>query len=67
VKIIVDLEKCTAQGRCYGIATQVFVRGPDGKSIIQVTDIGDDDTELQLQAQSAEMMCPEGAVTVEED
>jgi ferredoxin len=67
MRVLVDLSKCKAEGRCYNIATEVFERGPEGKSRVRVAEIGEDDTDLQLQAQSAEMMCPEGAVTVEGD
>ena len=67
MKVIVDLSKCTAQGRCYNIATEVFGCGPGNKSKVLVEEIADDDTDRQLQAQSAEMKCPAGAVSLEED
>ena len=67
MKVRVDLNRCKAQGRCYNIATEVFQRGPKGKSIVIVEEIDNDDTDRQLQAQSAEMMCPEAAISIEDD
>jgi len=67
MKVSVDLSKCTGQGRCYNIATEVFECGPDGKSRVMVAEIDENDTDRQLQAQSAEMMCPEGAISVDDD
>ncbi|MDH3641080.1 MAG: ferredoxin [Gammaproteobacteria bacterium] len=66
MKVTVDLNKCTGQGRCYNIATDIFEAGPDKKSVITVALIDDEDTALQLQAQSAEMMCPEAAISIED-
>ena len=67
MKVTVDLEKCAGEGRCFEIAVDVFERGPDGKSKIMASNIGKDDIDRRLQACSAEMMCPNAAVTVMED
>jgi len=66
MKVTVDLSKCTGQGRCYNIATDVFECGADGKCVVSVVEIDDENTALQLQAQSAEMMCPEAAISVDD-
>ena len=67
MKVLVDLTKCNGHGRCYEIAIDVFERGPDGKSQVMLAEIDDDDVDRTLQASSAEMMCPESAITVEVD
>jgi ferredoxin len=66
MKVMVDLTKCDGQGRCYNFATDVFTCGEDGKSVVKVAQIGEEDPDLVLQAQSAEMMCPMGAITTED-
>ena len=66
MKVKVDLAKCDGQGRCYNFATDVFGCGNDGKSVVKVAEINEDDADLVLQAQSAEMMCPMGAITTED-
>ena len=65
MRVVVDRTRCQGQGRCYEIATDVFEQGDDGKSVVLVAEIGADDVERQLQAESAEMMCPAGAITIE--
>ena len=67
MKVKVDLSKCNGEGRCYEIATDVFERGPDGKSVVTVAEIDADDTDRCVQAGSAEMMCPSAAISVETD
>lgn len=66
MKVKVDLTKCDGQGRCYNFATDVFACGDDGKSVVKIGEISDDDPDLVVQAQSAEMMCPTGAITTED-
>jgi ferredoxin len=67
MKVKVDLSKCNGEGRCYEIATDVFERGPDGKSVVTVAEIDPQDADRCVQAGSAEMMCPSAAITVETD
>jgi ferredoxin len=67
MKVKVDLNKCKAEGRCYEIATEVFQRGSDGKSMVALANISDDDTDLLMQAESAQMMCPSAAISIDED
>lgn len=65
MKVFVDQSKCKAHGRCYEIAVDVFECGEAGKSKVINEHI--DNIDFKVQASSAEMMCPEGAITVEED
>ena len=67
MKVTVDLNKCKAQGRCYDIATEVFERGADGKSVVIVADIDEDNIDLLMQAETAQMMCPAAAVDIDEE
>lgn len=67
MKVTVDLNRCKGEGRCYEIATEVFEKGPDGKSKVVVAEIDDDDMDLLMQAESAQMMCPTAAISVEQD
>lgn len=65
MRVLVDHSKCKAHGRCYEIAVDVFECGEHGKCKVISEHI--DDVDHKVQASSAEMMCPEGAITVEED
>jgi len=67
MKVTVDLEKCTSQGRCYDVALDVFEKQEDGKSKVMKAHIHDDDMDHLMQAESAQMMCPAQAITVAED
>lgn len=66
MKVIVDLEKCSSHGRCYNFAPDVFESGAKNQSRAIVDEISDDDLDLQGSARAASMMCPEGAITIEE-
>jgi len=66
VKVIVDLEKCSSHGRCYNFAPDVFESGAKNQSQAIVDVIDDDDLDLQGSARAASMMCPAGAITIEE-
>ena len=65
MKVVIDLEKCVANGRCYDFNPDVFERGEKGKSKLVVDEIPDDDPELRRQAEAGYMMCPAGAITIE--
>ena len=67
MKIVVDLEACEGHGRCYDNAYELFDEGPDGKTILKMTDVADDDFEMHRLAQSAVMMCPKIAISIVED
>ncbi len=66
MKVHLDTEKCCGEGRCYEIAIDVFTKGEDGKGKVLATDIPADDTDRLVQAGSAEMMCPNAAITLED-
>ena len=65
MKVFIDPNKCSGHGRCYEIAIDVFECGEDGKGLVKVAEIPDDDVDAKLQASSAEMMCPAAAITTE--
>lgn len=65
MKVRIDLSRCQGHGRCYEMASAVFDCGPDGKPVVLIPEIDDEDVERKMQASSAEMMCPAGAITVE--
>ena len=67
MKVTVDQDKCEAHGRCYNFAPELFERGPKGKSVVLHPEIGEDDLDLHRNAEAAQMMCPAGAIVVEED
>jgi ferredoxin len=48
MKVMVDLTKCDGQGRCYNFATDVFTCGEDGKSVVKVAQVGEEDPDLVL-------------------
>ena len=66
MKVIVDLEKCSSHGRCYNFAPDVFESGTKNQSKAIVDVIDDDDLDLQGSARAASMMCPAGAIAIEE-
>lgn len=65
MKVFIDPSKCCGHGRCYEVAVAVFEGGDDGKGVVKVAEIPDDDIDAKLQASSAEMMCPAAAITTE--
>ena len=67
MKVIVDLEKCEGHGRCYNFAPELFEQGSDDKSKVLHPVIGEDNLDLHRNAEAAQMMCPAGAISVEED
>jgi ferredoxin len=67
MKVSVDLAKCKAHGRCYNFAPDVFERGPKGQAVVLKPEISDDDAELIGAANTGFMMCPEGAIALEDE
>ena len=65
MKVYVDLRKCEAHGRCYELATDVFDCRDDGKCIVLAEQIDDQDMDRKLQAESASMMCPAMAISID--
>ncbi|MDA0339710.1 MAG: ferredoxin [Proteobacteria bacterium] len=66
MKVIIDLEKCVANGRCYDFNPDVFERGEKGKSSLKYVEIPDD-ADLRRQAEAGYMMCPAGAISLAEE
>lgn len=67
MKVIIDLTVCEGHGRCYENAFELFDEGPDGKSVAKMSEVYDDDFDMQRVARSASMMCPVNAITIVED
>jgi len=64
MRVVIDDERCTGNGRCYAVAPELFT--DDDRGYGQV--IGDgsiDDHRLDL-ARRAALACPDQAVTVED-
>ena len=66
MKVIVDLEKCEASGRCYDFAEDIFERGEKGRAKLKMAEVPEDDMDLRTAAEFACNMCPTGAISVEE-
>jgi ferredoxin len=67
VKITIDLKKCEAEGRCFGIYPDLFDEGKDGKGVVNLKAVADDDGSLVMDADAASNLCPHTAITVEYD
>ncbi|MBI1179440.1 MAG: ferredoxin [Alphaproteobacteria bacterium] len=67
MKVVVDREKCKAHGRCYTFAPDAFERGPKGKGVARHAHVSDDDADLLGAAETGFMMCPVGAISVDEE
>ena len=67
MKVTINLDTCEASGRCYDYSDDVFEKGPQGKGVVKVADIPDDDWSLRASAEAAQNSCPTGAIRVEED
>lgn len=67
IRVSIDLTKCEASGRCYNYAADVFEVGPKRQAKVIVSEISDDDWEVQASAESAAVMCPADAIVVESD
>ena len=67
MKVVVDLEACEGHGRCYDNAFEMFDEGPDGKTIPKMSEVPEDDFDMQRVARSAAMMCPKNAISIVDD
>jgi ferredoxin len=67
MKVTIDHTKCKSHGRCYTFAPEVYERGPKGQAVVKFDHIPDDDLELHRAAETGFMMCPVGAIEIEED
>jgi len=63
MKVIIDHEACTGHGRCYVLSPDVFDADDEGYSTLRMTDVP---PELEAQARTAVLNCPERAITIEE-
>ena len=64
MKVRVDSNLCTGHGRCYALATDVFLDDDEGRCVIETEKVP---TELENQARLGAANCPEGAIQVEEN
>jgi ferredoxin len=63
MKVIIDADRCQGQGRCFGIAPEIFDFDDLGNGIVKGDGNFSDD--LRSQAELARDNCPEHAITVE--
>ena len=63
MKITIDADRCQGQGRCFGIAPEIFDFDDLGNGIVKGD--GTFPEELRSQAELARDNCPEHAITVE--
>ena len=64
MKVTIDAARCQGQGRCFGIAPEIFDFDDLGNGVV----IGDglvDDEELKSKARLAQANCPEHAINIE--
>jgi ferredoxin len=63
MKVTIDADRCQGQGRCFGIAPEIFDFDDIGNGIVKGDGNFSDD--LRAQAELARDNCPEHAITVE--
>ncbi len=63
MKVTIDADRCQGQGRCFGIAPEIFDFDELGNGVVQGD--GNFPDELRSQAELARDNCPEHAITVE--
>jgi len=63
MKVTIDADRCQGQGRCFGIAPEIFDFDDMGNGVV----LGDGNfsDDLRAQAELACDNCPEHAITVE--
>lgn len=61
MKVVIDTERCSGHGRCYGLSPSVFDSDDDGRGVVVV---GDLDSEQCAAAQVAVSNCPEKAISI---
>jgi ferredoxin len=64
-RIVIDTEKCTGNGMCFQIASDLF--GEDDRAYGVVKGDGTFTDGLLGDAENAVMACPEGAIAVVDD
>jgi ferredoxin len=64
VKVVINADACTGQGRCFGIAPELFDFDDLGNGVVKGD--GNVTPELVEKARLAEANCPEHAISIEE-
>lgn len=62
MRIVVDHDRCQGHGRCYDLAPEVFAADDEGYVELRIE--GELPAELEQQARSAVLNCPESALTI---
>jgi ferredoxin len=61
MRITIDADRCNGHGRCYSLAPTLFGDDDDGRGVVIVTDVGD---EQVADARTAIANCPEQAIAL---
>lgn len=64
MKVVINADACTGQGRCFGIAPELFDFDDLGNGVVKGD--GNVTPELVDKARLAEANCPEHAISIEE-
>ena len=64
MKVVINADACTGQGRCFGIAPELFDFDDLGNGVVKGD--GEVTPELVEKARLAEANCPEHAISIEE-
>ncbi|CAB4773865.1 MAG: ferredoxin [Actinobacteria bacterium] len=64
MKVVINADACTGQGRCFGIAPELFDFDDLGNGVVKGD--GNVTPELVEKARLAEANCPEHAISIEE-
>ncbi len=64
MKVVINADACTGQGRCFGIAPELFDFDDLGNGVVKGD--GTVTPELEEKARLAEANCPEHAISIEE-
>ena len=63
MKVVINADACTGQGRCFGIAPELFDFDDLGNGVVKGD--GNVTPELVEKARLAEANCPEHAISIE--
>jgi len=64
MKVLVNIAKCSGQGRCAAVAPRVFRLNTDGYNETPVKDVPQ---EMETEARRGANACPERAITAAKD
>ncbi|MDH3641123.1 MAG: ferredoxin [Gammaproteobacteria bacterium] len=62
MKICIDKSKCQGQKRCFNLYPELFEEGEDGKGLVRIELVSEED---EVDAQSAANACPNAAIVIE--